>query len=145
MWLAGEVFPYAAHRAYFEQEIAPRLDRMRRWAGPVTGEPKRRMLAAARCLLVPSLAPETSSLVAMEALASGTPVIAFPAGALPEIVEHGRTGFLVRSVAEMAAAIHQVSAIPPAACRRAAVRRFSAARMVRQYVWLYEQILQRRR
>ena len=79
MVLAGEVFRYPAHEQYFRDEIAPRLDASRRFIGPVGLHRKRRLLSEARCLLAPSLAPETSSLVAMEALACGTPVIAFPA------------------------------------------------------------------
>ncbi|HVV74130.1 MAG TPA: glycosyltransferase, partial [Verrucomicrobiae bacterium] len=64
--LAGHVFRYPEHEAYFRLQIAPRLDPHRRFIGPVGFRRKRRLLAAARCLLVPSLAPETSSLVAME-------------------------------------------------------------------------------
>jgi hypothetical protein len=101
---------------------------------------KRRLLAAARCLVVPSLVAETSSLVAMEALASGTPVIAFRSGALPEIVEDGRTGFLVDGVAEMADAMRRASEIDPEACRRAARERFTAERMCGEYLALYERL-----
>ncbi|MDB5173667.1 MAG: glycosyltransferase family 4 protein, partial [Phycisphaerales bacterium] len=93
--LAGCVFPYAEHERYFREQIVPRLSRTARFIGPVGPHRKRRLLAAARCLLVPSVAPETSSLVAMEALAAGMPVIALRSGALPDIVEHGVTGFLV--------------------------------------------------
>src|SRR5690606_1063450 len=82
--LAGAVFRYAAHERYFREEIAPRLDSLRRFIGAVPLGRKRRLLAAARCVVVPSLVPETSSLVAMEALASGTPVVAFPVGALAD-------------------------------------------------------------
>src|SRR5579875_2270285 len=103
--LAGDVFPYAAHRRYFDDEIAPRLDRLRRWIGPVSGPAKRRLIAAARCLVVASLAPETSSLVAREALAAGTPVVAVRNGALVEAVEDGRTGVLVDDPADLARAI----------------------------------------
>ncbi|MEA2693819.1 MAG: hypothetical protein QOJ16_3206 [Acidobacteriota bacterium] len=135
--LGGQVFPYPDHQRYFEEEIAPRLVPPSRLLGPLPLARKRRLLAAARCLLVPSLAPETSSLVAMEALASGTPVIAFPAGALPEIVEPGRTGFLVADVEAMAAAIGEVDRIDPGECRRAAEERFSASRMIGGYFDLY--------
>ncbi len=139
--LAGRVFPYESHQRYWATEIHPRLDRLRRFVGPVDVRGKHRLLAAARCLLVPSLAPETSSLVAMEALACGTPVIAFPAGALAEIVEHERTGFLVRDTAEMAEAIHAAHTIDPAVCRRTAAERFASTRMTREYLALYERLV----
>ncbi len=138
--LAGEVFGYEAHRAYFEREILPRLDRRRRFIGPIGWKRTRRLLTAARCLLVPSLAPETSSLVAMEAMACGTPVIAYPAGALAEIVEEGRTGFLVKSPEAMAAAITAVGSIDPEQCRQTARERFSAGRMTERYVELYQRL-----
>ena len=94
-------------------------------------------MAGARCLLVPSLAPETSSLVAMEAMASGTPVVAFPSGALREVVVHQRTGFLVNSAEEMADAILETDSIAPSACREEAERRFSSTRMFAEYLDLY--------
>jgi glycosyltransferase involved in cell wall biosynthesis len=138
--LAGKVFPFEEHERYFQEEIVPRLDRSRRFVGPVDFTRKRRWLSAARCLLVPSLAPETSSLVAMEALACGTPVIAFPSGALADIVEPCRTGFLVRSAKEMAEAIQDCAWIDPEACRAAARDRFSIERMASDYLHRYEQL-----
>ena len=135
--VAGAAFPYPAHLAYLDAQVRPLLDRRRRFVGPLGFARKRRYLAAARCLLVPSLAAETSSLVAMEALACGTPVIAFPVGALPDIVEHGRTGFLVRDAAEMAAAIGRVSSIDAQACREAARTRFDLACMTDAYLARY--------
>ncbi len=141
--IGGTVFPYPEHRAYFDQEVRPRLDERRRFLGPLGFTRKRRLLAACRCLLVPSLAPETSSLVAMEALASGTPVIAFPAGALGEIVEHKRTGFLVSDATEMAEAMRLAATIDPAACRAAAQARFSQADMVRAYLARYRLLARR--
>jgi glycosyltransferase involved in cell wall biosynthesis len=138
--LAGEVFPYPDHERHFAAEIAPRLDAARRFVGPVGFARKRRLLSAARCVLVPSLAPESSSLVAMESLASGAPVVAFPSGALAELVEEGRTGFLVRDGEEMAAAIARADRIRPEDCRRAAEERFDARRMVAAYLGLYERL-----
>ena len=137
---AGKLFPYAAHLRYFVEQVRPRLDRWRRYIGPIAGAPKRRLLQRARCLLIPSTAPETSSLVAMEALASGTPVIAYRAGALPEIVDDGVTGFVVDDVAGMAAAIGRIDAIDPAACRRAACERFSLQRTTAAYLDLYHRL-----
>ena len=138
--LAGETFPYEEHLRYFDREIVPRLGPGARLLGPVGGAHKQSLLAGARCVLLPTLAPETSSLTAMEALAAGTPVIAFPSGATPEIVEDGRTGFLVQSVEEMAQAIRHADRIDRENCRAAAAMRFPVRRMVAQYIRLYQEI-----
>jgi glycosyltransferase involved in cell wall biosynthesis len=139
--LAGEVFPYAAHQRYFKSKIAPLIDNRRRYIGPVGFARKRTLLAQARCVLITSTVAETSSLVAMEALAAGTPVVAFGSGALPEIIEHGRNGFLVRDVEEMAEAIERAGDLDPEACRYAARSRFSADHMIQRYFGVYEQII----
>jgi glycosyltransferase involved in cell wall biosynthesis len=138
--IGGQVFPYESHRCYFESAIRPRLGPRAHFLGPVGWTRKRRLLNAARCLLVPSLAAETSSLVAMEAMACGTPVIAFPAGALAEIVEPGVTGYLVHDADEMAWAIRVVVSLDPQRCREVARRRFSVERMVRDYFALYRRL-----
>jgi glycosyltransferase involved in cell wall biosynthesis len=140
MLLAGRVFPYEAHEHYFESHLRPRLDRMRRFIGSVAHQRKLRLLSMAHCLLVPSLAPETSSLVAMEALACGTPVVAYPSGALPEIVEDGVTGFLVHSPREMAAAIHRCDRIDPERCRGVARERFNVQCTTARYLDVYRQL-----
>jgi glycosyltransferase involved in cell wall biosynthesis len=139
--IAGEVFPYADHQHYFTQQVKPSLDDRRVFVGPVGLEAKRKLLQSARCLLVPSLIDETSSLVAMEALACGTPVIAFRRGALSEIVADGLTGALVDHVEEMAAAIRHVAFYRAAVCVSAARRRFNAARMKRAYIGAYEHLI----
>ena len=78
----------------------------------------------------------------MEALACGTPVIAYPAGALAEIVEHGRTGFLVESTEAMADAIGARATIDRETCRRAARARFPLARTIEAYLALYRRLAQ---
>jgi glycosyltransferase involved in cell wall biosynthesis len=138
--IGGEVFKYETHERYFHQEIAPRLDGDRQFLGPLKLDRKRRLLQAARCLLASSLIPETSSLAAMEALACGTPVIAFRSGALTEIVQDGVTGFLVDDVCEMADAIGKVATIDPVVCRVYAERHFAADRMVTRYMEVYDRI-----
>ncbi|MGG5822597.1 glycosyltransferase [Falsiroseomonas sp. HW251] len=138
--LGGEVFGYPAHQDYWRRQVLPRLDGAHGFLGPVGFARKRRLLSAARCLVSASLAPETSSLVAMEALACGTPVVAFPSGALPEIVEDGVTGFLVRDVAEMAEAMRAAARLDPEACRAAARARFSDRVMAGRYLSLYRRL-----
>ncbi|HKH49947.1 MAG TPA: glycosyltransferase family 4 protein [Thermoanaerobaculia bacterium] len=138
--LGGEVFPYPNHQRYFAEEIQPRLDAHRRFLGPLDLRRKARLLAAACCLVIASQIDETSSLVAMEALASGTPVIAFPAGAVSEIVEDGRTGFLVHDVNGIAAALRRVPTLDPQECRRVAEERFPVDRMARRYLDLYRRL-----
>ncbi len=143
VWIGGQVYPYREHQSYFEQQITPRLQHGHRFLGPLNASRKKRLLAAAKCLLIPSLAPETSSLVAMEALSTGTPVIAFPSGALPEIIQHGITGFLVHNQREMAAAIRHVHEISSDGCQREAKERFSQRRMIEEYLSLYAALVGR--
>lgn len=139
--LGGQVFSYESHRKYFAEILQPCLDGRRRYIGPVGFRAKQKLLAQARCLLIPSTAAETSSLVAMEALASGTPVIALRSGALPEIVEHRRTGYIVANADEMAQAIGMINQIDSDVCRCEARNRFSGARMVANYINLYQSLL----
>lgn len=141
MQLAGAVFDYETHCHYFETEIAPRLDSEREFIGPVGKDKKHCLMSQARCVLIPSQAPETSSLVAMEALACGTPVVAFPNGALPEIIQDGVNGFLVNDETEMADAIKFSATLSSKRCWETAHCRFNSRRMVAAYLRRYEIIL----
>jgi glycosyltransferase involved in cell wall biosynthesis len=142
--MAGQVYPFSWHQAYFEREIRPRLERAEgrvQWIVRPSFEQKVDLLAKARAVLLPTLAPETSSLVTMEAMACGTPVIAFPRGALPEIVHHDFTGFLVEDVREMAEAVRDLGRLSPADARSVADEKFSSAAMVDRYQALYQKIV----
>lgn len=141
--LAGTVFDYPEHRSYFDSMIAPRLSGHVKFIGPVGRQRKCHLLAGTKCLLITSQVNETSSLIAMEAMAAGTPVIAWRRGALPEIVAEGRTGFLVSSVEEMADAIAHVHEIDRKECRREAETRFNARSMVSRYLALYQSVATR--
>ena len=138
--LAGTAFSYPEHQSYFLEMIQPRLGRRAQFVGTVGGARKAHLVGGARCLLVPSLAPETSSLAAIEALASGTPVIAWRNGALPEIVVEGRTGFLVSSVEEMAEAITRTASIRGELCRQEAGCRFALPAMISGFMNLYREL-----
>jgi CelD/BcsL family acetyltransferase involved in cellulose biosynthesis len=138
--VAGRVFPYAEHERYFREKVAPLLSPERTFLGPVGLAQKAKLLSEACCVIIPSLVPETSSLVAMEALACGTPVVAFRKGALPEVVEHGRTGFLVDTEQQLADALGEVASIDPAQCRAAAEERFSMNAMCGRYLGVYERL-----
>ena len=96
----------------------------------------------AAALLNPITWPEPFGLVMAEALAAATRVLTFPSGAAPEIIDHGRTGFLCRGEDEMTAAVARVHQISLWQCRAAAQRRFSLARMAADYDRLYRAILE---
>ena len=95
----------------------------------------------ARALLLTSAAVETSSLVAMEAMACGTPVIAIRRGAFSEIVADRETGFVVDSIEDMSQALEKLDRISPEACRSRVQQHFSASRMAQEYRELYRQVL----
>lgn len=139
--LAGTCFPLEYHRAYFRREIAPRLSRMGNRAKFIDTPDfatKIDLLKHARAVLLPSTCEETSSLVAMEAAACGTPAIAFDRGALTEVVRHGVTGLIAKSMPEMAEAAADIARIKPRACRDHAHAMFSSQRMVEDYIQLYD-------
>lgn len=141
--IAGGVFPYEEHERHLARDIVPLLDERRRLIGPVAGVAKRRLLAGARCLVIPSRIAETSSIVAMEALASGTPVIAFSTGALPSMIEHGTTGLVVDDESALVGAFDEVRSIRRENCRRTAERRFDLHRATSEYLALYRSLAQR--
>jgi glycosyltransferase involved in cell wall biosynthesis len=133
--LAGNVQP--RHERFFADEIQPHIDgRLIRYVGEVGGARKQRLFAEAYAFLMPITWPEPFGLVMVEALAAGTPVVAFSHGAAPEIVEHGRNGFLVRDEDEMAAVVEKAGQIDPRECRRSA-ERFSPDRVAGRYEEVY--------
>jgi glycosyltransferase involved in cell wall biosynthesis len=114
--LAGVIQP--GQQAFFDREVAPHIDGDRvSFVGEIGGLVKRELFAEARALLMPIRWEEPFGMVMVEALSCGTPVIAFAEGAACELVDHGRTGFLVDDETAMAAAVGQLSEIVAADCR----------------------------
>lgn len=129
-------------QAYHEQRVAPAIDGERvLFIGAVGGKERARRLGAARCLLHLINFAEPFGLSVIESMACGTPVIACNRGSMPELIDHGVTGFLVDSVDEAAAAIARVDELDRAACRKAVMERFTVDRMADAYLALYRSIL----
>jgi len=131
-----------ADRAYFADRIEPLLDNpMVEFVGEIGDANKPAFLGGARALLFPIDWPEPFGLVMIEAMAAGTPVIAWRRGSTAEVIEHGKSGFLVDSVEEAVAAVEAAAALPRAQVRPAFEARFTAERMARDYVGLYERLI----
>ena len=128
-----------ADRTYFDAEIRPLLDEGDgvEFIGEVDERAKTAFLGEARALLFPVDWPEPFGLVMIEAMACGTPVLAFRQGSVPEVVEDGVTGRIVGSVEEAVAALPHVMAMDRRRVRRRFEERFTAERMAREYVDLY--------
>jgi glycosyltransferase involved in cell wall biosynthesis len=133
--LAGVVQP--GQERFFAAEIQPHLDGERiRYVGEVGGARKQRLFADAYAFLMPIRWPEPFGMVMVEAMAAGTPVLAFPEGAAPEVVEHGISGFLVEDEDEMAAMVDEAGRLDPLQIRRSA-ERFAPDRIAAGYEQVY--------
>lgn len=129
-------------RGYHDAQIAPALaSESVVYLGPVGGSARTQALGSAKALLHLINFEEPFGLSVIEALACGTPVIASRRGSMPELIEHGVTGFLVDSIDEAVAAIARLSEIDRAACRAAVAARFTVDRMADRYLELYRSIL----
>ena len=129
--------------AYYEEQIRPLLaNRFVEFIGEVGDEEKDELMGGAYALLFPVRWPEPFGLVMIESLACGTPVLAYGDGSVPEVIEHGVTGFVVADDEEAVDAAGRMREIDRRVCREQFERRFSAQRMARDYVALYEKIIQ---
>jgi glycosyltransferase involved in cell wall biosynthesis len=141
--LAGPV--QTGQEEFFAREVEPHLDGDQiRYIGEV-GEEKGELFAGARAFLMPIRWPEPFGLVMTEAMACGTPVIAFPEGSAPELVIDGDTGFVVDDERGMAAAVGRLDEIDPARCRESARERFDVAAVAESYERAYELVATRAR
>ncbi|WP_394647924.1 glycosyltransferase family 4 protein [uncultured Sphingomonas sp.] len=138
---ALDLYGIIQDQGYHDRAVAPQLDAAIRYHGAVGGGARIAALGGARALLHLINFDEPFGLSVIEAMACGTPVIATRRGSMPELIEHGVTGFLVDTPDEAVAAIERVGELDRAACRRAVADRFSVARMADDYIALYRRIL----
>ena len=135
-----------ADQQYFESEIKPLLNSsLIEFIGEVNDVEKNELLRSARAFLFPIDWPEPFGLVMIESLACGTPVIAFECGSVPEVLEHGKTGFIVRTMDEAKQALRKVETVSRLVCRQEFERRFTSARMAENYLLAYERLLKETR
>jgi glycosyltransferase involved in cell wall biosynthesis len=131
-----------ADRPYFKEYIEPHLSEDIRWVGEVDEAERNRLMSRARGLLYPATWREPFGLVLIETMACGAPVIAFGRGSIPEIITHGKTGFVVDDVEEMIDAVHALDTIDRTTCRQHVLDNFSVKRMVDGYEAVYQKILE---
>ncbi|HEY3086252.1 MAG TPA: glycosyltransferase family 4 protein [Candidatus Dormibacteraeota bacterium] len=139
--LAGKIDNHAVR--YFEEKIRPHLNGHVTWRENVQGKEKAELLAHAKALLFPIQWQEPFGLAMVEAMVSGTPVIAMSHGAAPELVEPGVTGFLADDVDGMVEAFQHLDEIDLERCAEEAVRRFGPERMADGYLAVYERAIER--
>jgi len=135
-----------ADRDYYEGKIKPLLKSP--WVefiGEIGEKEKDQFLGEAYALLFPIDWPEPFGLVMIEAMACGTPVIAWKNGSVPEVIDPGKTGLMVESIDEAVAAVEKVGEINRLTCRRIFEERFSVSRMARDYSCIYEKLAEGRK
>lgn len=137
LFFAGPIF----NKNYFEEKIKPYLSSKIKYLGEIPQKELSKFYGEAKCLLYPIEWEEPFGLVMAEALACGTPVIVFNRGSAKEIVENGKTGFVVKDFKELIEAMKKVEQIPRINCRKRAEKFFSHEKMVENYEKVYYQIL----
>jgi glycosyltransferase involved in cell wall biosynthesis len=127
---------------YWEDQVRPLVDGTRvRWIGTIMSQERDQLVASARVSLFPLQWEEPGGTAVVETLALGTPAVGLARGCLPELVEHGRTGWLAKSPDDLAALIQDAGRIDPRECREQAALRFTPAVMAVRYAELYEQVI----
>jgi glycosyltransferase involved in cell wall biosynthesis len=135
---------YAEDREYYAQKIEPLLREAGafvEFVGEVGGALKDEFLGNARALLFPIDWPEPFGLVMIEAMACGTPVIAWRNGSVPEVIDDGVTGYVVDSIAQSVEAVKRVECLDRAKCRKHFEERFDAAQMAQNYIEVYRRLI----
>jgi glycosyltransferase involved in cell wall biosynthesis len=132
----------AVDREYFDSKVRKLFDHpLVEYVGEIGEKQKEEFLGNAHAVLFPIDWPEPFGLVMIESMACGTPVIAYPMGSVPEIIDEGATGFMVTSIEEAVKAVDKIQSFNRAACRRAFNSRFSARRMALDYIEVYQRVL----
>jgi glycosyltransferase involved in cell wall biosynthesis len=139
--IAGNIPP--EKEAYFNEKIRPHLNDRITYAGPVNDVQKNEILGKAQAFLMPIQWNEPFGIVMAEAMACGTPVLGFPFGSVPEVIENGINGYVCRDTDEMVQRINDLSCIDRRAVRRIAEERFSDTRIVKDYLKLYATLIER--
>lgn len=141
--IAGKI-DAGADTEYFEEKVNPLVDDEQIiYMGEVTEKKKRQLLKGAKGFLFPLQWPEPFGLVMVEAMACGTPVIAYPYGSVSEVVVDKKTGFIVETDEDMVKAIKLIDQISPEYCRKYVEKQFSSNRMTNDYESLYNRILKK--
>ncbi len=129
-------------KEYFERSVKSLLnDPLVEFIGEIGEERKNEFLGRARALLFPIDWPEPFGIVMIEAMACGTPVIAWPMGSVPEVMEHGRTGFIVNDLEEAVAAVRHCAEFDRGRCRDIFEQRFTSERLAKEYLRIYERLI----
>lgn len=138
--LAGKIDP-GDDRAYFDEMILPHVDGQNvRFEGEVPDDRKRELFAGARAFVFPIQWDEPFGLVMIEAMACGTPVVATPYGAVPEVITDGVNGFIANSVDDMVEAVNKIDSISPDVCRAVVEQRFAPSVMTDGYEAVYRRV-----
>lgn len=138
--IAAKLDPWEVN--YFNQYVAPRLSNGRvRWVGEVDEKERNQLMSEAECLLLPITWREPFGLAMIEAMATGCPVISFRRGSSPEIIVHGKTGFVVDNEKQMISAVKRIDTIDRQACREHVKEKFNLKQMVDGYEKVYDEIV----